>query len=71
MSKAGPAALRKALFFPAMVAIRYNPALQVFSQSLSTAGKCKMVILGAAMRKLVHIIYGVLKNKMPFSYQGA
>lgn len=30
-----------------------------------------MVILGAAMRKLVHIIYGVLKNKTPFSYQGA
>jgi transposase len=71
MSKVGPAALRKALFFPAMVAIRHNPAIQVFSQRLSEAGKCKMVIIGAAMRKLVHIIYGVLKNKTPFSYQGA
>jgi transposase len=71
MSKVGPAALRKALFFPAMVAIRHNPAIQVFSQRLSAAGKCKMVIIGAAMRKLVHIIYGVLKNKTPFSYQGA
>ena len=25
-----------------------------------------MAIVGAAMRKLVHIIYGVLKNKVPF-----
>ncbi|KAB2821709.1 MAG: IS110 family transposase, partial [Candidatus Dadabacteria bacterium] len=25
-----------------------------------------MLIIGAAMRKLVHIIYGVLKNKIPF-----
>ena len=71
MSKVGPAALRKALFFPAMVAIRHNPAIQVFSQRLTAAGKCKMVIIGAAMRKLVHIIYGVLKNRTPFVYEGA
>jgi transposase len=25
-----------------------------------------MVIVGAAMRKLVHLIYGVLKSKKPF-----
>lgn len=71
MSKVGPAALRKALFFPAMVAIRHNPAVQAFSHRLSEAGKCKMVIIGAAMRKLVHIIYGVLKNRTPFAYEGA
>jgi transposase len=26
-----------------------------------------MVIIGAAMRKLIHIIYGVLKNNTPFN----
>jgi len=71
MSKIGPAELREALFFPAMVAIRHNPVIKDFSQRLRASGKCKMVVIGAAMRKLVHIIYGVLKNRTPFSYGGA
>ena len=29
-------------------------------------GKHSMTIVGAAMRKLLHIIFGVLKNKVPF-----
>jgi transposase len=66
MSKVGPAQLRKALFFPAMVALKYNPRLQDMREKLSAAGKPKMVIIGAAMRKLVHMIYGVLKSKVPF-----
>ena len=28
--------------------------------------KCNMVIVGAAMRKVVHIIFGVLKSARPF-----
>jgi len=28
--------------------------------------EARMLIVGAAMRKLVHIIYGVLKNNQPF-----
>jgi len=71
MSKVGPAALRKALRFPAMVAVRYNPAIRAFSEKLSTKGKCKMEIIEAAIRKLAHIIYGVLKNNIHFCYQGA
>jgi transposase len=34
---------------------------------LTQAGKSKMAIVGAAMRKLVHLIYGVLKNGVPFN----
>jgi len=34
---------------------------------LLKAGKQKMLIVGTAMRKLVHIIYGVLKNNQPFN----
>ena len=29
-------------------------------------GKTKMCALGAAMRKLVHICYGVVKNQRPY-----
>ncbi len=67
MSKVGPAALRKALFFPAMVGLRHNPLLKEMARRLEAAGKPKMVIIGAAMRKMIHLIYGVLKNKTPFN----
>jgi len=66
LSKVGAAQLRRALFFPAMVAIRYNPAIRAMSERLTAAGKCKMVIIGASMRKLIHIIYGVLTHRAPF-----
>ena len=66
MSKMGRSALRKAFFMPALVALRYNPVLIELKARLTRAGKPKMAIVGAAMRKLVHIIYGVLKNGVPF-----
>lgn len=67
ISKIGSAHLRKALFFPAMVALKYNPYLLKLNQRLTEKGKPKMVIICAAMRKLIHIIYGVLKNNTPFN----
>jgi len=66
MSKMGRSKLRKAFFMPALVALRYNPTIMDMKQRLTKAGKSKMVIVGAAMRKLIHIIYGVLKNQRPF-----
>lgn len=66
MSKVGPAQLRKALFFPAMVALKHNPLLLAMRDRLLAGGKPKMVIIGAAMRKLIHLIYGVLTTKSPF-----
>lgn len=66
MSKIGSAQIRKALFLPAMVAIRYNPTIIQMKERLTTQGKSKMVIIGAAMRKLIHVIFGVLKNNTPF-----
>ena len=66
MSKMGRSQLRKALFLPAMVCLRYNPIIKVFGEQLRANGKTKMQVIGAAMRKLVHIIYGVLKHQQPF-----
>ena len=66
MSKVGRSSLRKAFYMPAVVGLRYNPVLADLGRRLKEAGKPPMLIIGAAMRKLMHIIYGVLKNKMPF-----
>lgn len=66
MSKVGNGQIRKAFFMPAMVAMKYNPVLIQMRERLLEAGKPKMLIVGAAMRKLVHIIYGVLKHNQPF-----
>lgn len=66
LCKVGSARLRKGLFFPAMSAVRCNPFIKALAARLTAQGKCKMVILGAAMRKLLHIAYGVLKSKQPF-----
>jgi transposase len=66
LSKKGNSAIRKALYMPAIVARRYNPVIKEFADRLKKAGKPNMVIIGAVMRKLLHIIYGVLKSGMPF-----
>ena len=67
ISKTGDANLRKAFYMPAIVSLRFNPIIKDFSERLSNAGKSKMVIVIAAMRKLLHIIYGVLKNGTAFN----
>lgn len=66
LSKVGSARLRKCLYFPAMTALRWNPLIKALGLRLSAQGKSKMLILGAAMRKLLHLAYGVLKSKRPF-----
>ena len=62
LSKTGNARVRKALFLPAMVAKRHNPVVRSFCQRLAAHGKNKMQLVGAAMRKLIHIAFGVLKS---------
>jgi transposase len=66
LSKNGNSLLRRALYMPAIVARRYNPVIKEFADRLKKAGKPNMVIIAAVMRKLLHIIYGVLKSGMPF-----
>jgi len=66
MVKTGNAHLRRALYMPALVALRWNPVIRVFADRLRERGKHKMVIVGAVMRKLLHIVYGVLSSGMPF-----
>jgi transposase len=67
LSKTGNARLRKALFLPAMTAKKYNPIIGRFCTRLARRGKTKMQVVGAAMRKLIHMIYGVLKSGQNFN----
>jgi transposase len=62
MCKLGPGRLRKGLYFPAIAALRFNPSLQPLARRLRDAGKPPMLIIGAAMRKLIHVAFGVLKS---------
>jgi len=67
ISKTGDADLRKAFYMPAVVSVKYNPIIKDFYHRLINDGKPKMVAIIASMRKLLHIIYGVLKTKTPFN----
>ena len=66
MSKVGNVRLRKALYFPAMTAKRFNPIISRFCKRLEQRGKTKMAVIGAAMRKLLHQVFGVLKSGKAF-----
>jgi len=66
ISKVGNRHLRRALFMPALVAVRRHPGFHAYYQQLLAQGKLKMVALVAAMRKLLHGIYGVFHSLQPF-----
>jgi transposase len=66
LSKLGNARLRKALYFPAISAMRHNAILTPFAARLRKNGKPEMSIIGAVMRKLLHLAYGVLKHNTVF-----
>jgi transposase len=62
LCKIGHARLRKALYMPALVSIQCNPVMIAFYNRLKGKGKNGKVIVCAIMRKLVHVIFGVLKS---------
>lgn len=66
LSKMGNCQIRRGLYMPAVVAMTKTAWGKIFSGRLLAAGKPKMVVLGALMRKLVSIAYGVLKSGKPF-----
>ena len=66
LSKVGHARLRKALYMPAMVATTRTAWGRALRQRLTAAGKPPMLILGAMMRKLLCVAYGVLRSGRPF-----
>lgn len=66
LSKRGPSAIRGLIYLPAIVAKRWNPHVKAVYERLLAKGKCKMAAIGAAMRKLVHLCFGVVKSGKPY-----
>ncbi len=71
MSKHGKAPLRSGLYMAALTCMRWCPGCQTFVDKLTTRGKPKKVIICAVMRKLLHIVYGVLKHRTPYDPEKA
>ncbi len=69
LTKAGDATIRAKLYMAAVVSIRHNPDIKQQYERLLRNGKAKMSAICAAMRKLVHICFGVLKHQQPYQPQ--
>ena len=67
MSKAGHALLRKSLYMPTMSALYKTDRGKRFKDRLMDAGKQPKLIIGAMMRKLIHVAFGVFRSKKPFN----
>lgn len=66
-AKHGEGSLKGVLYMAAISASRHNPELRRHYQSLLSAGKTKMSALGALMRRLLHIAFGILKSGKPYN----
>jgi transposase len=66
LSKIGHAFLRRALYMPALVALYKTGWGRRFRERLAANGKPAKLIIGAMMRKLVHVAFGVLKSGKAF-----
>jgi transposase len=66
ISRAGNRHLRRVLYMPAMVAVQHDPYLKAFYQLLQSRHKAKMQALIAVARKMLHAIYGIFKDLMPY-----
>ena len=66
LSKVGHAFLRKALYMPAMVTLYKTDWGKQFRERLAASGKPAKLIIGAMMRKLLQVAFGILKSEKKF-----
>jgi transposase len=66
ISKVGNAHIRRALFMPALVAVRHDAHVKAFFDKLVGRGKTPLQAYVAVMRKLLHAIYGMFKTHTDF-----
>lgn len=71
ISKAGRSSVRQKLYMAAITACQYNPDVRALKRRMATKGKAGMTIVVAAMRKLIHIAFGVLKHQQGYVPQAA
>jgi len=51
---------------PGITARNWNPIISPFCDRLSQNGLSPMEVICASMRKLLHLVYGILKSGKPF-----
>ena len=66
MSKRGSPYLRRAIWLAATAAILHDPAIKAFYDRKKAQGKHHYVCVGYICRKLVNIIFSVLKSGQPY-----
>lgn len=66
LSKMGSRPLRAALYMAAVSAQTHNPVVRALAERLRAKGKTGKTVVCAAMRRLMRLIYGVLKTQKPF-----
>lgn len=69
LSKSGNAAIRATIYMAAVTASTHNPDIRAQKLRLLASGKAKMQAIGAAMRKLMQICFGVIKNQQEYRPQ--
>ena len=69
ISRGGSRHLRRALYMPALVALRREPHLRTFYQRLVDRGKARLQALVAVMRKLLHALFAMFRCHQ--TYDGA
>ena len=62
ISRTGHEDLRRALYMPGLVARRHNPILRLFADRLAANGLAPKAVIGAVMRKLLHLAYGIITS---------
>jgi transposase len=69
ISRGGSRHLRRALYMPALVALRREPHLAAFYQRLLARGKARLQAVVAVMRKLLHALFAMFRLNQ--SYDGS
>jgi len=69
ISRGGSRHLRRALYMPALVAVRHEPHLRAFYQRLLSRGKAPLQAVVAVMRKLLHALFAMFRSNQ--SYEGS
>ena len=63
----GGSHLRRALYMPALVAVRHEPHLRAFYQRLLSRGKAGLQAVVAVMRKLLHALFAMFRSNSPMT----
>lgn len=66
ISRAGNRYLRRALYMPALVAVRHDLHLRAFYQALLVRHKAKLQALIAVARKMLHAIFGMFRGRTDY-----